>query len=153
MFVKQKFDRVALVLLVLVVVAYAAFQPRFHLRGEMPVEFFDPSGPRGSKKIDQRNLAEAYWGCAVKEIQWKYGYAHRLPEDPPVEFFLSSAQVGPEGDDATMRLHYWQKLRMVWNLPSAWETDYGFDLSSMKRSFQSAAGWLQYQMWRLTGQP
>lgn len=152
MFVKRKFDRVALVLLVLGVVAYAAFQPRFHLRDEMPAEFFDPSGLQGKKKAEQEKLAEAYWSCAVKQIQWQYGYAHRLPEQPPAEFFLSSTQVGPAADDAAMRLHYWQKLRTVWNLPTVWKTDYGLDLSSMKRSFQSAADWLQYQMWRLTGQ-
>jgi len=152
MFVKRKFDRIALVLLVLAIVGYAAFQPRLHLRAEMPAEFYDPAGVRAAKNGDQQKLAQAYWNCAVKEIQWKYGYAHRLPEDPPAEFSLSPAQVGPGADDATLRQHYWQKLRTVWNLPSVWKTDYGLDLSSMKRSFQSAADWLQYQMWRLTGQ-
>jgi hypothetical protein len=152
MFVRRKFDRAALVALVLGIAAYAAFQPRLRLRPDMPAEFFDVSGIRAPKKGIDQKVAQAYWDCAVKEIQWKYGYAHRLPDDPPPEFSLNQIQVGLAADDQATRLHYWQRLRTVWNLRSSWRTDYGLDLNSMKRSFQSAGDWLQYQMWRLTGQ-
>lgn len=153
MFVKRKFDRVALVILVLGAAAYAAFQPRFHLRPNMPVEFFDASAPRAHGKANEQKMAQAYWDCAVKEIQWKYGYGYRLPESPPPEFTVTRQEVGPAADDQQVRERYWQKVRMVWNLPSAWKTDYGLDLTSMKRSFQSAGDWLQELMWRLTGRP
>ncbi|HKS75884.1 MAG TPA: hypothetical protein VJQ82_21910 [Terriglobales bacterium] len=149
MFVKRKFDRIVLVTLVLGAVAYAAFQPRFHLREDMPVEFFDASAPPAQRKANEQKVAQMYWDCAVKEIQWKYGYAHRLPDTPPPEFAIT----GPSADDQAIRERYWQKVRMVWNLPSAWKTDYGLDMTSMKRSFQSAGDWLQDLMWRLTGRP
>ena len=151
MLVNRKFDVTAVAVIVLCIAAYAAFQPRLHLRTDMPPQFFDPSSVTGSKKGEERKRAEAYWKCAVTEIQWKYGYAHRLPDDPPAEF--ARAEVPPvlvENEEAA-RIRYWQRLRQVWVLPSAWKQDYGLDLSSMKRSFQSAGDWLEDRIWRLTG--
>lgn len=153
MFVKRKFDIAAIAILALGLVAYAAFQPRLHLRPDMPAEFFDASGPRSAKKLAEQKLAEAYWKCAVGEIQWKYGYAHRLPDNAPPDFLVTATQAGAAANDSAVRERYWQKLRAVWSLPSAWKEDYGLDLTSMRHSFQSAGGWLQYQMWRLTGTP
>jgi hypothetical protein len=151
MLVNRKFDVTAIAVLALGVAAYAAFQPRLRLRPDMPPEFFDAAGVTLAKKAADRKLAEAYWKCAVTEIQWKYGYAHRLPDDPPAEFSLTVSQVGVAANDESSRIRYWQKVRQVWFLPSVWKEDYGLDLSSMKRSFESAGGWLEDRMWRLTG--
>lgn len=146
----RKLDVTAIALLALGIAAYAAFQPRLRLRADMPAEFF-ARADSPPKRATEQKLAAAYWKCAVAEIQWKYGYAHRLPDDPPAEFVVTAAEAGPAANDQTERIRYWQKLRQVWVLPSAWKEDYGLDLSSMKRSFQSAADWLENRMWRLTG--
>lgn len=146
----RKFDVTAIAVLALGIAAYAAFQPRLRLRAEMPAEFSERANAPPKRAMEQK-LAAAYWKCAVAEIQWKYGYAHRLPDDPPAEFAVTAAEAGPAANDQGERIRYWQKLRQVWVLPSAWKEDYGLDLNSMKRSFQSAADWLENRMWRLTG--
>src|SRR5258708_37809573 len=115
MFVKRKFDVAAIAMLALGLVAYAAFQPRLRLRSEMPAEFFDASGPRSAKKLADQKLAEAYWKCAVGQIQWEYGYAYRLPDNAPPDFLVTPSQLGAAANDGTQREHYWQKLRAVWN--------------------------------------
>ena len=154
MAVHRKFDIIGVVALAVGLAAYAAFQPRSHLNTTTPPEFFDASAyTPGQKRAEEKRIADAYWKCAVRQIQWKYGYANRLPEDPPAEFAVTTEEAGPGANDPAVRLRYWQKLRRIWYVPSIWKKDYGLDLTSMKRSFQSAGDWMQNQMWRITGGP
>ena len=154
MLLSRKFDLAAVVAIAIGIAAYAAFQPRLHLRTDTPPEFFDASVfPATRQRVEEQRIADAYWKCAVNQIQWKYGYAHRLPEDPPVEFAVTTADAGPAANDSATRIRCWRKLRQVWYVPSVWKKDYGLDFTSMKRSLQSAGDWLQYQVWRLTGSP
>ncbi len=82
MAVRRKHDILIIVVLVLAIIAYGAIRSEFRLRPDMPIEFFDGSGLPPAKRASERKIAEAYWKCAVKQVQWKYGYAHRLPDEP-----------------------------------------------------------------------
>src|SRR5579863_9550290 len=97
--VRRKYDVVAIIGIVLVLLSIASFRSEFRLRSDMPTEFFDGTHITHEKRISEQKIAQAYWDCAVKEVQWKYGYAHRLPDDPPAEFRLSAADVGPIAKD------------------------------------------------------
>ena len=78
MAVHRKYDIAAIVVVVLCILAYASFQPKFRLRTEMPVEFFDASRLAPAKRVSEERIAKAYWKCAVSEVQWKYGYDERV---------------------------------------------------------------------------
>ena len=154
MSVNRKYDRAAIVVIVLVIVAYAAFQPKFRLRSDMPAEFLDESSSMPAKKrAAEEKIAMAYWRCAVNQIQWTYGYGHRLPDDPPAEFVVNLPEFDPEASDAATRDRYWRRLQRVWYLPSTWDKSYGWDLNSMTSSLQSAGQWLESLVRRITCLP
>jgi hypothetical protein len=130
MFIKRRKSDWALVaFLTLGFFLYASYQPRFRLRAEMPPEFIDApltgsfSRPNGEEKI-----ARAYWSCLVDNIQWKYGYGHTLPVDPPLDFTaVEGPGLTPEG--AANRARYWRKVQHVWYLPIAWQKNYEWDFN------------------------
>jgi hypothetical protein len=146
---RRKYDIAAVVVVVLGIAAYASFRKEYRLRPDMPVEFFDSSGIAGRKGAQEKAMANAYWQCAVKQIQWKYGYAHRLPEQPPTEFSIGTVQGTPES--AAVRLHYWQKLRAAWGITAAWEQQYEWNTISLGDSLRSAGQWLETHMRRIVG--
>jgi hypothetical protein len=141
MAVTRKHDVMAIVALVLLVIAYGSFRSEFRLRPDMPTEFFDSSRVPSAKRASEAKIAQAYWDCAVNEVQWKYGYAHRLPDDPPPEFSVSASEIGPVANDEAVRRHYWQQLRVTWNVSSAWKTQYGWNSVSFRQSLRSAGDW------------
>ncbi len=151
MAVYRRYDIVAILVAVLGIVAYASFSVEFRLRPGMPVEFFDPSQVAPAKRAAEEKLARAYWQCAVKQIQWKYGYAHRLPEEPPVEFSVAAADAGSGAHDSAARARYWQRLRAAWEVPALWEEQYEWNAISFKDSLHSAGQWLELHMRRIVG--
>jgi hypothetical protein len=152
--VNRKYDITAIVVIVLAIVGYAAFQPKFRLRSDMPTEFLDESSTMPAKKrAAEEKIAQAYWRCAVNQIQWTFGYGHRLPESPPVEFTVDIPEFGAAASDAATRDRYWRRLQRVWYLPSAWEKSYGWDLNAMTSSLKSAGQWLESQTRKITGLP
>ncbi len=141
MAVRRKHDILVIVVLVLAVIAWGSIRSEFRLRPDMPIEFFDGSGLPSAKRASERRIAEAYWDCAVKQVQWKYGYAHRLPDEPAPEFSVSATEVGPAAKDEAIRRHYWQKLRETWNVSSAWKTQYEWSTNSFRQALRAAGEW------------
>jgi len=138
---RRKYDIAVIIILVLAALAYAFFSSEFRLKADMPTEFFDRSQILSSKRALDEKVAKAYWDCAVRQVQWKYGYASRLPDDPPPEFGLSSTEVGPIAKDEAVRRHYWQQLRATWHLESAWTNEYVWSSISFRQSLRTAGDW------------
>jgi hypothetical protein len=152
MAVRRKHDIVAIVALVLVVIAYGSFRSEFRLRPDMPVEFFDGSRLPPVKRASEQKIAAAYWACAVKQVQWKYGYASRLPDDPPPEFTVSSSEIGSVAKDDAVRRQYWLKLRTTWNVSSAWKTQYQFSGIVFQQWLRAAGDWWRGVLRSLIGE-
>ena len=157
LFKRQKFDWILVALLALGLFIYASYQPRFRLRPTMPADFIDlqqddlqqdkrPAASFSHQPRQEEKIARAYWNCLVEDIQWKYGYGHILPVNPPPEFTdmdeadppgqsdpdppqpkLSQSQLSKE--EAANRVRYWRKAQHAWLLPTAWQKDYEWDFS------------------------
>jgi hypothetical protein len=147
--VRRRYDIPVIVALVLAIAIYASFRSEFRLREKMPVEFFDASGIPPKKRVVEESIAKAYWRCAVTQIQWKYGYAHRLPEEVPAEFSITTNH--GHGGDPAVRLYYWQKLRGIWTVASVWEKHYEWNTISLTNSLRSAGAWLEQRMRAILG--
>ena len=139
MAVNRRFDIFVVIGLVLCLVGYASFRTEYRLRESMPVEYFDPSSLDMNKREAETKIARAYWKCAVTEIQWTYGYAQRLPVEPPPTFVIAKGEAGV-GADAASRSRYWQRLRSVWGGSAIWEVHYGLSGISLTGSLRSARG-------------
>lgn len=151
MSVNRKYDKAA-ILLIVVLVGFFAFQPRFRLREDMPSEFVSDLGSVPSKqRAAEEKIARAYWHCAVTQTQWTYGYGQRLPESPPAEFNVDPTELGPESIQTATRERYWKHLQHVWYLPTAWNKTYAWDVNAVTSSLDSAGAWLESQLARLTG--
>jgi hypothetical protein len=152
MAVRRKHDILIIVVFVLAVIAYGAIRSEFRLRPDMPTEFFDGSGLPPAKRASERKIAEAYWNCAVKQVQWKYGYAHRLPDEPAPEFSVSASEVGQVANDQAIRRYYWQKLGSTWNVSGAWTTQYEWSSNSFRQALRSAGDWWGHLTRNVMGQ-
>lgn len=150
--VRRKYDIAIILGIVLVLLSFASFRSEFRLRSDMPTEFFDVTRVPREKRSAEQKVAQAYWACAVKEVQWKYGYAHRLPDDPPAEFTLSPADVGPIAKDETVRRYYWQKLRSTWNLASAWKNQWEWSFFTFRQSLRTGSDWWKELVRSIVGQ-
>jgi hypothetical protein len=138
---RRKYDIVIIVALVLAALAYVSCRSAFRLRSDMPIEFFDSSHLPPAKRASEQKIAQAYWNCAVKQVQWKYGYASRLPDDAPPEFGVTSSEVGPVALDQAVRRQYWQQLRATWYVSSAWKQEYVWSSISFRQRLRSAGEW------------
>jgi hypothetical protein len=141
MAIRRKHDIVVIIALVLMVIAYGSFRSEFRLQPNMPVEFFDGSRLPAAKRAAEQKIAAAYWNCAVTQVQWKYGYASRLPDGPPPEFSVSSSEIGPVANDDAIRRQYWSKLRATWHVSSVWKTQYGWSSISFRQWLRAASDW------------
>jgi hypothetical protein len=151
MAVQRRYDIIAIVVFVILVGLYASIRSEFRLRSTMPVEFFDASRVPAEKRTAEARIAEAYWKCAVTQIQWQYGYAHRLPDEPPAGFSVTAAEAGSAAQDSAVRARYWQKLRAVWSISTVWHQQYEWNTISLTQSLQSAGQWLETHMRRIVG--
>ncbi len=151
MAVHRRYDIIAIVIAVICIAGYASFRSEFRLRRDMPREFFDGTTVRAQVRAPEERVAKAYWNRAVMEVQWKYGYAHRLPEEPPAEFAVTEEEAGSAAYDPALRAHYWQRLRQVWTVSSVWQEKFEWNTISLRQSLQSAGAWLELQMRRIIG--
>jgi len=149
--VHRRYDIIAIIALVILVVLYASLRSEYRLTATMPVEFFDASRMPAEKRAAEKRIAEAYWKCAVSQIQWRYGYAHRLPDEPPAEFSVTASEAGSAANDSAIRTRYWQKLRGVWDVSTVWHKQYEWNTISLTQSLQSAGQWLESHMRRIVG--
>ena len=67
MFIRQKLDWLVVPLLLAGIFAYASYRPRSRLTPDMPQEFIDFGTTQ--KRIPEQKIAQAYWNCAVGDIQ------------------------------------------------------------------------------------
>jgi hypothetical protein len=141
MAVRRKYDIPVILGLFLAFVGYGASRTEYRLQPRMPREFFDSLAVPAAKRASERRIAAAYWDCAVKQIQWKYGYASRLPDEPPPEFSVSPTEIGSAAQDADIRGRYWLQLRKTWNMSSAWKTEYQWSSISFRQSLRSMGEW------------
>ena len=103
-------------------------RPTMRLSADPPPSFFDYNrtwSPR--KRQEERRLAEAYWRVAVRRIQGSYSPDSSLPADPPQQFQIADAAKNLESDMVAARIHYWYRLRDVWNQRDAWVVSYGWN--------------------------
>jgi hypothetical protein len=138
MAIRRKYDIVIIIALVLGGLAFACFRPEFRLQSSVPPEFFDATQVSPSKRAAEEKIAAAYWNCAVTQVQWKYGYASRVPDAPPPEFGVSVNEVGSIAKDEAVRRHYWAQLRSTWHVSSAWKTEYAWSSVSFRQSLRAA---------------
>jgi hypothetical protein len=136
LFKKQKFDWLMVALFGLGIFLYCSYQPRLRLRTVMPADFVDQessmSAPTSSRETE---IAGAYWNCLATSVQWKYGYGHTLPADPPSDF--SVAQNSSTGaEDTATRTRYWRRAQHLWYLPTSWQREYEW-------SFDWTTTWVQ----------
>jgi len=148
---RRKYDVLAIMMLVLFVLAIACFRSEFRLDSTMPPEFFDAKRVAIEKRGAEEKIARAYWNCAVTQLQWKYGYAHRLPEQPPQEFTLNEAEWGPIAHDKAARARYWNQLRLVWDVSSVWQTKWEFSFIAFRQSLQTGGDWWKELVRSLVG--
>ena len=148
----RKYDIAVIVGLVLVMISIASFRSEFRLQSDMPAAFFDGKRVAPAKRAAEEKIARAYWNCALEQVQWRYGYAHRLPEDPPEEFSVSAAQVGVLANDATVRRYYWQKLRAAWSDSSAWKVSWEWSFVAFRQSLRTGGDWWKEFVRSIVGQ-
>ena len=101
---------------------YESTRVHTQLKPEMPQEFADAQASANSKQREKdRQVADAYWNCAVTVIQWKHTYGSPLPDAPPDEFRISTpGEENPKSAEKT-RLQYWHRLQRVWLSRDSWE--------------------------------
>src|SRR5713101_4314668 len=126
MFVRRHTDKLLIPIGLGILLILLSYHPKHHLRAEMPPGFFHEE--TRSKKSPDEKIAWAYWESAQMDIQWKYPYSHPLPADPPPEFRIDAAALGPMATDPAVRLLYWHRLQQAWFLPESWNSDYGWSL-------------------------
>ena len=149
MLVNRKFDAIVAVAIV-GLLAYATLQPQYRLRADAPPEFMrEAHAMPPQKRALEEKVARAYWNCAVTEIQWRYGYGHRLPQSAPAEFTISSPELGPTASDSDTRARYWNRLQEVWYMRTIWSKEYGWNFRSLSDSFEAAGRWFEEHIFRL----
>jgi hypothetical protein len=150
LFKKQKGDWLLLMLIVAGLFLYASYQPRLRLRPDMPAEFVDQSAD-AFKNSGEQKIAQAYWGCLVDDVQWRYGFGHSLPAEPPVEFNLGTQGKGSVSEDSATRMRYWHRAQHLWYLNSSWKRQYEWSFDWSTDWLQDGADWLHRTFGHLGG--
>jgi hypothetical protein len=148
LFKRQKVDWLLVTLILVGLFLFASYQPRLRLRPDMPAEFVDQSAD-ASKNGEERKIAQAYWDCLVDDVQWKYGFGHSLPVDPPAEFSLGVKDKNNE--DSATRIRYWRRAEHLWYLRSSWKKEYEWSVDWTTDWLQSGAEWLRRAFRHLGG--
>jgi hypothetical protein len=150
MFFRHSLDKLIYPLVFAVVLIAVSYQPKYHLRSDMPPEFFRGSASSGAKQEMDRKIAWAYWESAQMNLQWQYPHGRTLPPDPPVEFRVDAKALGPSAGDPSVRQMYWHRLQDVWYLPESWKKEYEWDWGWASDPLTSAGQWLRNQADRIT---
>ncbi|MGA8186190.1 MAG: hypothetical protein WB819_21380 [Terriglobia bacterium] len=117
----------ALALILVWLFVYRSTRPVMRLSAAPPPAFYANNQTWDQQERQQaRRLALAYWNVAVRRIQKHYSPDRPLPTDPPPLFRISEATSTVETDVMAGRVHYWNRLRKVWNQGDAWVLSYGW---------------------------
>ena len=139
MFFRHHSERLIYPILLVVLLIFISYRPKYRLRPDMPSLFF--SGAGLNKNDIQRKIAAGYWQSALNDVQWKYPHGHPLPVDPPEEFRVADKTVAVFAADA--KSLYWHRLQEVWTSSDAWSETYQWDWSWAGDPFSSASQWLR----------
>jgi hypothetical protein len=150
LFKRQKTDWLLVTLIIGGLFLYASYRPRFRLRPDMPPDFVDQSGD-ASHNGGGRKIAQAYWDCLVKDIQWKYGFGRNLPGEPPVEFSLAMKDNGLVNEDSATRIRYWRRAEHLWYVRSSWKQEYEWSFGWTTDWLQGGGEWLHQRFQHLGG--
>jgi hypothetical protein len=128
---------------------YRSTRPVMRLRRDPPPSFYDYSTPwNQAERQNKRRLAEAYWQVAVRRIQVYYSADRPLPSAPPPQFRIGGLAGNLGADTAANRVHYWYRLREVWNQDDAWNVSYGWNINWVETETSSLPQyipqWLSY---------
>jgi len=133
----------ALALVLAALFAYRSMRPVMRLSAEPPPAFYEYNRTWDRQKRQQeRRLALAYWSVAVRRIQKHYSPERPLPADPPPQFRIADAASRLETDMMAGRVHYWYRLRKVWNQSDAWVVSYGWHTDWLERGLNSLPRYL-----------
>jgi hypothetical protein len=133
----------ALALILAVLFVYRSTRPEMKLSAEPPPAFFGYNRTRDLQQRDhERRMALAYWNVAVRRIQRDYSPGKPLPANPPPEFQVADAASTLETNVMAVRVHYWYRLREVWNQRDAWVVSYGWNSDWLARSLNSLPRYL-----------
>lgn len=138
MFIRHNTDKVLIAIVALIFFVAIGYQPEYRLSAKMPPGFFREDA-RSSRSAAEQKIAWAYWETAQMNIQWKWGYAHSLPADPPPEFRIDAAALGPAAADPALRFMYWRRLQQVWPLSDTWKKEYTWRLDWLNHPLTSIA--------------
>jgi hypothetical protein len=152
MFFPHTFDRLIYPVAVLALLIAMSYHPRYHLRRDMPSEFYSPSDSNpGSQHSMNEKIAWAYWESAQMDVQWKYPHGHPLPAEPPPEFEVNALALEPVASDPVTRELYWRRLQHVWYLPDTWNEDYEWDWEWANQPLSLTSEWLRDRVARMFG--
>jgi len=144
MFFRHSYDKLLYPLILFVALLAISYRPNYHLRGDMPPGFFQPStGVTAAKRSLDQKIAWAYWESAQMDIQWKYPHGATLPADPPNEFRVEARALGADAADLATRQLYWRRLQDAWYVPETWQKKYEFDLGWLSNPVTSIGEWLR----------
>jgi|SRR6266849_1926042 len=143
MFFRSHLDKLVYPVIAVVLLLIISYQPKHHLRADMPAGFFSEASSPDQKRELERRIAAAYWESAQMDVQWKYPYSHPLPPEPPPEFKIDAPALGPSASDPATRALYWHRLQQVWYLPEAWDKDYEWDWSWVTDPLTNGGQWLR----------
>jgi hypothetical protein len=141
MFFRHSFDKLIYPLIAIGVLIFASYRPTYHLRTDMPRDFFS-SSPNAKGALDKK-IAWAYWESAQMDIQWKYPHGHPLPIDPPAEFHVQAEALGPAASDPAVRQLYWHRLQQVWYSADTWRREYEWSAGWARDPLTSTGQWLK----------
>lgn len=141
MFFRRHTDKLIYPIILLVLVIFISYRPKYRLRPDMPAAFF-PVAAAIDKNGIQNRIAREYWESARRDVQWKYPHGYTLPDEPPPEFRVDGKTFGPVASDPTIRALYWRRLQQLWSYPEAWKQAYEWDWSWTSDPFTSASEWL-----------
>lgn len=117
-----------LAIIVVSLFVYRSTRPTLRLHTEAPSSFYDYSKTwTQAEQLYHRRLADAYWSVAVRQIQTRYPADRPLPSDPPPQFRINRPKSSLDSDLAANRVHYWYRLREVWNQPASWSISCGWN--------------------------
>lgn len=121
-----------------VLFVWRSTRPTVRLSADPPPSFFHYNRNWSpEKRREERRLAEAYWRVAVQRIQQDYLPDSSLPVNPPPQFQIADATKNLAADLIAARIHYWFRLREVWNQRSSWVVSYGWNTSWVSSTMNS----------------
>lgn len=138
---KGKYDgwgRWVLPVILVLLFVYRSARPVMRLRADPPPAFYDYSLTWNQKqRQDERRLAQAYWQVAVRRIQTHYSPEKPLPAVPPPQFQIGEGAKSSTAGMVASQVHYWYRLREVWNQRDSWVVSYKWNTTWVENSMNS----------------